>query len=90
MRVTVHLPAPLRPLARNRPRVRVEVDGTTVADLLAALRQEHPDLAGALLDEQGGLRRHVKLYVGDEDTWHAGRGSAPLQADVHVVVPVVL
>jgi len=70
--------------------VRVEVDGHTVADLLAELRQGHPDLAGALLDEQGALRRHVKLYVGDEDTWHAGRGGALLRAHVHVVVPVVL
>lgn len=90
MRVTVHLPVPLRPLVKNKPRVRVDLDGTTVADLLVALRAEQPDLAGVLLDEQGALRRPVTLYVGDEDVRAVGGGQAALAADVHVVVPVAV
>jgi len=90
MRVTLHLPAPLRLLVNNRPRVRVEVDGRTVADLLTALGREHPELAGALLDEQGTLRRQVTLYVGDDEARHVGGGQAALAADVHVVVPVTV
>jgi molybdopterin synthase sulfur carrier subunit len=90
MRVTLHLPAPLRPLVKNRPRVRVEVEGRTVADLLVALTQTRPELAGALLDEQGALRRQVTLYVGDDDARHMGGSDAALAADVHVVVPTTV
>lgn len=90
MRVTLHLPAPLRLLAKSKPRVRLEVDGRTVADLLATLRREQPVLAEALLDEQGALRRQVTLYLGDDDARHVGGGDAALAADVHVVVPVTV
>lgn len=90
MRTTVHLPQPLRPLAKDRERVRVDVDGETVGDLLVALREKHPDLAAALLDDQGALRRSVTLYVGDEDARRQGGLQAPLGSDVTIVVPLVL
>jgi len=90
MRVTVHLPAPLRPLVKGKPRVRLQVEGETLGDLLVALAQEHRELAGALINEQGELRPQVAVYVGADDARSAGRMSAPLQADVHVVVPTVV
>jgi molybdopterin synthase sulfur carrier subunit len=90
MRVTVHLPAALRPLARNKPRVRLDIEGGTLADLLLALRAEHPDLAAALLDETGAVRRQMTIYVGDDDARHVGGGQAAVVADVHVVAAVAV
>lgn len=90
MRTTVHLPQPLRPLAKDRERVRVDVDGATVGDLLVELQKKHPDLAAALLDDQGALRRSVTLYVGDDDIRRHGGMQAPLSSDVTIIVPLVL
>jgi len=90
MRVTVHLPAPLRPLAKSKARVRMEVEGRTLGDLLAALRQEHPELAEVLLDGEGVLRRQVTLFVGDDEARHVGGAQAQLAGDVYVVVPVAV
>jgi len=42
------------------------VAGTTVADLLQALEQEHSGLEGWILDERGVLRRHVNVFVNGE------------------------
>ena len=40
-----------------------EVAGATVGEALAVVFAEHPALQGYVLDDQGGLRRHVNIYV---------------------------
>jgi molybdopterin converting factor small subunit len=44
----------------------VEVEGSTVRAAVAALEKAHPALKGWVVDEQGALRRHVKLFVRSE------------------------
>jgi molybdopterin converting factor small subunit len=61
---TFHLPTTLRPMADGAD--RVEVAGATVGEALRRLEQAHPRLAGWVLDERGGLRRHVSVFVNDE------------------------
>lgn len=61
--VTVYLPTTLRPLAGGAD--RLEASGATVGEALRQLEREHPRLAGWVLDERGGLRRHVSLFVND-------------------------
>jgi hypothetical protein len=61
----------------------VAVEGGTARAALRALEACHPPLRGWIVDEQGSLRRHVKLF-------HGGR-SVPLEAplgphdELHVV-----
>ena len=43
-----------------------EVGGATVGDLLRALEQTYPALAGWILDERGQVRRHINIYVNGE------------------------
>jgi sulfur-carrier protein len=45
----------------------VEVDGSTVGDVLKSLDAAHPGFADRLLDEQGALRRFVNVFVADDD-----------------------
>lgn len=40
-----------------------ELPGTTVAGAVAALEQACPPLRGWVVDEQGALRRHVKIFL---------------------------
>jgi len=44
----------------------VEVDGGTVGQVVVALDQRYPGLAGYLTDDQGSLRRHVNIFVNEE------------------------
>jgi sulfur-carrier protein len=37
--------------------------GTTAHDVLAAYFVRHPDVRGYIVDERGGLRRHVTVFV---------------------------
>lgn len=43
-----------------------EVEGETVAGVVAALDERFPGLKGYLLDDRGALRPHFKLFIGQE------------------------
>jgi len=62
---TVHIPTPLRSATGGD--ATVDVDGTTVHDVLHALVDRYPDLKDNLYTEDGSLRQFVNLYAGDDD-----------------------
>ncbi|MDQ2827347.1 MAG: MoaD/ThiS family protein [Actinomycetota bacterium] len=62
---TVRIPTQLRTLSGGS--AEVDVDGTTVGEVLKALDAAHPGFAGRLFDEAGALRRFVNVFVADED-----------------------
>lgn len=57
----VRLRAPLSELAGGRR--EIELQGSTVAEVLRALEREHPDVEGWILDERGRIREHVNVFV---------------------------
>jgi molybdopterin converting factor small subunit len=64
----------------------IEVEGETVAGAIAALETAYPALRGWVTDEQGALRRHVKVFV-------AGRAvalDAPIKQgdELHIVAAI--
>ena len=65
MSVTVKLPTQLR--AATGGAAQVDVEGTTVAEVLDALFEQFGELRERLTDEDGGLRRFVNVYVDGED-----------------------
>ncbi|HEY1280160.1 MAG TPA: ubiquitin-like small modifier protein 1 [Acidimicrobiales bacterium] len=65
MPVTVRIPTTLRPVAGGRS--TVEVEGSTVGEVLKSLDAAHEGFADRLLDEQGNLRRFVNVFVADDD-----------------------
>jgi molybdopterin converting factor small subunit len=89
MAVAVLLPAVLRPYARGAE--RVEVPGaTTVGAVLAGLEQDHPALRRRLLDDQGGLRRHVNVFLGEDNVRDLSEMSTPVSdGDELLVLPAV-
>ena len=60
----VTLRPPLRDLAGGQR--EIEVDGSTVEDVLRSLERSHPRLAGWVLDEQGKIRQHVGVFVNED------------------------
>ena len=65
MSVTVRVPTPLRTLTAGA--AEVAVDGATVGEVLASLEAQHPGFAERILDDAGGLRRFVNVFVADDD-----------------------
>jgi sulfur-carrier protein adenylyltransferase/sulfurtransferase len=68
----------------------VEVAGTTVADALAQLTAEYPNIKKNLFNEQGKLRSFVNVYVNDEDIRHLEKDATKLQGDETIsIVPSI-
>ena len=65
MAVTVRIPTQLRQLSGNAG--EVELEGSTVSEILKALDVAYPGFAERLFDESGNLRRFVNVFVADED-----------------------
>jgi molybdopterin converting factor small subunit len=63
--VKVRIPTPLRSYTDQR--AHVEADGCTVAQILADLDEQFPGLRFRVVDEQGRLRKHMKIFV-DQDS----------------------
>ena len=84
----VLIPTPLRPYTNQQD--TVEVDGTTVGELLAALTTQYSDLRRHLYSDEGKLRSFVNVYVNDDDIRYLDRESTALKAgDVVSIVPSV-
>jgi molybdopterin converting factor small subunit len=64
MDITIRIPTPLRSLTGGEE--KVTANGGTVRAVVEDLEKRHPGIRDRLLDEKG-IRRHVNLYVGDED-----------------------
>jgi sulfur-carrier protein adenylyltransferase/sulfurtransferase len=68
----------------------VEVAGTTVADALAQLTAEYPNIKKNLFTEQGKLRSFVNVYVNDEDIRHLDKDATKLAGDETIsIVPSI-
>ena len=65
MTATVRIPTTLRPMAGGKS--EVEVEGSTVGEVLKSLDAAHPGFADRLLAEDGSLRKFVNVFVADDD-----------------------
>jgi len=73
---TLFLPGALQPWAGGRSSLSLE--GATVGEMLDGLALSVPQLEWRLRDEQGMVRRHVQIFVGDTNI----RDAAGLQTPV--------
>ncbi len=80
----VRLRAPLSELAGGNR--ELELEGSTVAEVLKALEQRHPDIRGWILDEQGQIREHINVFVNKE---HGREDTAVLDSDRLHVLPAI-
>lgn len=60
----VRIPTPLRSYTAGS--ATVSARGATVADVLVDLDAQYPGLRFRVVDEQGALRTHMKVFVNEE------------------------
>ncbi len=84
----VLIPTPLRQYAGKQD--SVELSGSTVGEVLAALTTQHPDLRRQLYNDEGKLRSFVNVYLNDEDIRYLQKDSTPVKTgDTVSIVPSI-
>ena len=67
MTTTIHLSGQLKAHTGGEVEVNLAGEFATVADALDALWQQHIALRDRVLNEQGEIRQHVNIFVGNDD-----------------------
>ena len=70
MSAKIRIPTTLRPATGGV--AEVEVEAGTLAAVLDGLEAQHPGFKSRIFDDEGGLRRFVNVFVGDEDVRYTG------------------
>lgn len=90
MPIIIELPSALQPFARGERVVVLHQSCDTVSQALMVLGARCPGVVDRVLTEQGELRPHVNIFVGDESVRFRGGLDAPVEdGDTIVIVPAV-
>ena len=79
--VTVFVPQQLRNYTNGA--TRVKVTGTTVDAALSDLDQRFPGIRFRVIDEQGRIRMHMRIFVDGERVLEIGAG-VPARGELHI------
>lgn len=90
MAVVFHIPGYLRTFTGGQSRVELAASPATCGAALAALWAHHPGVRDRVVDEQGVVRQHVNVFVGDESIRYTGGLDTPLSDGSEIsIVPAV-
>jgi sulfur-carrier protein len=85
---TIRIPPVLRANAGGNK--QVDVDGSTVGEVLATLVGQFPGLRSQLLTEDGELNRFVNVYLNDEDIRYLQERATPVgPRDTLLILPAM-
>ncbi len=88
MAIKVLIPTPLRPFTDRRD--TIEVEGTTVGEVLENLTSEFSQIKQHLYSDDGTFRSYVNIYVNDEDIRYLAREkTAVSEKDTISIIPSI-
>jgi molybdopterin synthase sulfur carrier subunit len=88
MSVLVRIPTPLRRMTNGKD--KVEVESSTLGDMVDSLESSYPGLKERLIDENGELRYFVNIYLNGEDVrFLQGLETSTATGDEVSIVPAV-
>jgi molybdopterin converting factor small subunit len=88
--VTFHIPAPLREFTEGHSKVEIEDSPAMLADALLALWKLYPGLRDRIATEQGQIREHINIFIGDENIQFTGGLMSRVSAGSEIsIVPAI-
>ena len=85
---TVIIPTPLRKFTNNTS--RLDIKAGNVQEVINDLSLNFPELKKHLLDEKGGIRSFVNIFVGDDDIRNLQQEKTELKENTVVsIVPAI-
>jgi molybdopterin synthase sulfur carrier subunit len=88
--VTFHIPGALREFTGGRSTVEIEQSPLVLADALSALWQLYPGIRARMATEQGEVREHINVFIGDENMRYTGGLASAISDGCEIsIVPAV-
>jgi molybdopterin converting factor small subunit len=90
MPVTFHIPGYLRDFTGGRSDIHLNVSPANLRDALEAVCSVHPGVRDRVMNEQGQVREHINVFLGDENMRFLQGLTTPLPDDSEItIVPAV-
>jgi len=90
MPVTFHIPGGLREFTDGHNTVEIEHSPATLADALTVLWTLYPGVRDRIATEQGQVREHINIFIGDENVRYTGGLASLVAAGAEIsIVPAV-
>ncbi|ACO03379.1 MAG TPA: MoaD/ThiS family protein [Persephonella sp.] len=88
MAVTVRIPTALRRVTQGQGEVQVEA--STIAELIDKLEAEFPGIKERLVEPNGEIRKFVNFFVNDEDIrFLKGKDTELKDGDIVAIIPAI-
>jgi len=88
--ITFQIPGYLRSFTEGRGRVELDGSVASVGEALERLWTLHPGVRDRVVTEQGEVRQHVNVFVGDESIRFTGGLATPVPEGAEIwIVPAV-
>jgi MoaD family protein len=88
--VTFQIPGALRDFTGGKDKVEIQGSAATVGDALSMLWTIYPGLRDRIATEQGQVREHINIFVGEENIRYLGGLTCPVAAGAEIsIVPAV-
>jgi len=85
---TVRVPTPLRSFTSGQGEVSAK--GATIGEVLKNLEKSYAGIGARLLDEKGGVKRYVNVFLNDEDIRFLKQLETPVaDADTVSIIPAI-
>jgi molybdopterin converting factor small subunit len=90
MSITFHIPSYLAAFADGQRSLKLASAASTVKQALEVLWEQHPALRDRVVDEQGEVRQHINVFVGEESIRFAQGLATPVPDGSEIlIVPAV-
>ena len=90
MATIFHIPGPLRAYTDGHRQVEIDAAHGTLRDVLQALWSRYPGLRDRLANEQGEIREHINIFIGNEDVRYLEGLATPIAAGAEItIVPAI-
>ena len=90
MAIVFHIPGPLRTYTDGRSRVEIDAQRGTLREVLHELWLRYPGLRDRLANEQGEVREHINIFLGNEDVRYLGELATPVPDGAEItIIPAI-
>jgi molybdopterin converting factor small subunit len=88
--VTFHLPGALREFTDGRSSVEIDCSPATLVEALSILWRLYPGVRDRIANEQGAVREHINIFIGNENSRFTGGLASPIRDGSEItIVPAV-
>ena len=90
MPILFNIPGPLREFTSGQSQVDIGSSATTLGEALSTLWTIYPGVRDRVATEQGQIRQHINIFVGNEHMRYTGGLATPIRPEAEIsIVPAV-